>query len=113
MQGDVTKLPKWAQDRIRFAESQLENFKKKQQEAAAGKTEVFALDSGYRGEPVGLPAGSRVAFQLAEDIGKFPEINGITVRVNQENNCLEINSSNGHLLVIPWAANAIKVKKEW
>ena len=112
MQGDVTKLPKWAQARIVFAESQLENFKQQIMAAAAKETNVFMLDAGYRNPPVGLPPGSRISFQLAEDRGKSPEINGITVRVNGQDNCLEVNSSNGHLLITPWAANAVKVWKE-
>jgi hypothetical protein len=63
---DITKLPKWAQSRIKVLEHDLATYKRRFQRTVDGDTEVF-LRAGAFEDDIPLPPKSHVLFKLGGD----------------------------------------------
>jgi hypothetical protein len=105
MSEDVTKLPKWAQQRITTLQANEEYWRRKALEAAsAGDGTNTTIYNYHRdGEEVlGLPNNTTIRFK----VGKAR----INVRVDGDK--LDVRSDGDPLLVKPWACNAVTVTTE-
>lgn len=67
-QHDVTKLPKWAQDRMRVLERDIDHYKQVAYDTGHGDTDIYirrGLDERYY-----LPRYSKITFVIDEDKGE-------------------------------------------
>lgn len=100
--GDVTKLPKWAQQRISMLErdNQALRDERRGNWSDGGETEVLIL---HYPESIPLPQGSRIHFQLKEG--------GIQVSVRGDGDHIEVyGMAGGRLSVMPSSSNVVRIK---
>ena len=103
MRGDVTKLPKWAQQEISRLERDLAYARAK---LAAGPEDSNTFAEPYGAAPRPLGTGTLIRFQLGD-----PEDWGGYIDAHIEGDRLVVHS--GHSLSVkPWASNVIHVKPE-
>lgn len=100
--GDVTKLPKWAQQEIEQLSGSVEHHKRRLRESipqgeGASDTIVYM---GYGEEHVGLPNGTPIRFQT--DAG--------VVEVRAKGDHVEIHANGGSIALFPHVSNVVKVK---
>jgi len=103
MPNDVSKLPKWAQDRIRLLERKAERLEHKiDQLEGTEETNITYLD-GLGERP--LPANKTIRFQT--------NAGHIDVRLEREGEGLYVNAQHP-MAIHPQAANSVQiVNKGW
>lgn len=99
--GDITKLPKWAQQMITSAEERAAYAENRLRESLGegdrhSDTQVYM---GYGKESVGLPMGTRIDFHAGSGI--------ISVQIVRGE--MEISTSWGGLCIAPVVTNVAKV----
>lgn len=98
---DVTKLPKWAQEKIRLLEMRLAEARAENTEIAEGNTDTFV--EGRLGLPDKyLPNRTEVTFRIGPDRRNV-------IRVRNEKNHIYINGDDA-LMIEPWVTNVVKVR---
>lgn len=109
--SDITKLPKWAREKIESQERHIANLKDRIQELNMQHPgSNIELGSYIYGECT-LPPDSEVGFYLSESRRKYQDM--ITVNHERgERTALSITAHSGLLVVKPWASNVIKVSIE-
>lgn len=101
MTGDVTKLPKWAQQRIQTLERNLEHYKKRL-EAGPANSRVFADPYSDARRPLGWD--TVIQFDLGEE-GEW----GKKIEVRIDGKGVKVMGGS-RLAVFPSAANSIQVR---
>lgn len=111
MKNDITKLPKWAQEEIKFLQMKVEALTDKVNElsnvnAGVEETNTFILD-GLNAKP--LPKNSHIEFRLKDKYGNLE--NKVSVYIRRDGN-IDINavSKDGSTFVVmPRASNSLYV----
>jgi hypothetical protein len=104
MKEDISKLPRWARNRIEKLEADLKHSRKLAESATSPNTSgtdtavVVYGDAGreYRG----LPTGTEVEFRMGEDR---------RVRVRMKDGQVYVWSEDGALSILPSVSNAVHV----
>lgn len=101
--SDVTKLPKWAQQRIATLEANVEYQMRQAYEATTpGASDTYVDNLGPESELRGLPVGARIRFH----VGKT------RYSVYVQDGELHVRSDGDPLRIKPWACNSITIKTE-
>jgi len=97
--NDVTKLPRWAQDKIALLERNLE-YAKKQLAALDNENGMVTWES-YP-EKHGIPPTATVRFRL--------NIGNVEARIDGSGDHLRVSTTTGRLVVLPGAANTVHIE---
>lgn len=112
--GDVTRLPKWAQERIRLLEQTIVHQTSKIDELTSAHPGSNIRMPGYHDYPdTTLPANSQVEFYLGATRERHEDM--ISVRhANQKYSpgALEFSACRGLIAITPVAGNVVRVKIE-
>ena len=101
MTDDISRLPRWAQNRIAQAEASVEYHKRRLNESLGedGEGTDTIVYMGYKEPAHGLPNGTPIRFQLDHGVAE--------ARV--EDGRLSIHSAHGRLVLLPVVTNSIFV----
>ncbi len=101
---DLSKLPKWAQDRITIAERDRDYYREQTQRMDAGESDTFIPGFKYLGtRDTFLPDGCTVRFHTAEgyvEVGRERNQDGVNVRASRS------------LAIYPVVSNVIRVTND-
>lgn len=100
--NDVTKLPKWAQDRIKQLEGSVAHYKTKAYQVEEGETNVWV---SWLMETYYLPEDSIVMFKLKD--GQTME-----VRHDEFRDGLAVRVKEGAINVRPQSSNVVLLRRE-
>lgn len=98
--GDVTKLPKWAQQYIEVLQRDVEYRERQLGEMASPDAKVQLIEG--INENRGLPDDARVQFRVGDK--------QIRIHISRYGEGLDLNSADGPLLVEPAASNHIYLR---
>ena len=122
-EGDISKLPVWAQHRMQKLESDCEYYLQRMQEMAGQASGPLhagppIIARPYDKKPLRLPRGSKVIFQLEEgdQYLDVPSIECYVEKLTKDGQwVLSVRACDGVLLVQPEHANSIHavVKKRY
>lgn len=119
---DITKLPRWAQQRIAMLERDVAWWQGKATAGEAEPTNTY-IDRLIGGpeERRYLPDGEQVTFELPDTTAgpgtppSGPWVHRITVRVHHDRGFLDVSDATGGALVVqPQSSNVVRIKgTEW
>lgn len=103
-EGDVSKLPKWAQQRIDVLEQNIDAWKRR---ALAGPddADTFAM---HLGEQAPLGSGTTVRFVLGDD-PRYGIRGRMEVDCRVDRGELYVYGGSHGLSVLPWSTNVVKI----
>jgi len=108
--GNINKLPKWAQEKIKNLDYLLKEnekyYKEQLQFTKDGITNVFISEGA---DKINLPNNSRIRFLLKDKFNKTCDEKFISVLHSKDENELKIYSSE-MICVLPCNGNHIKIK---
>jgi hypothetical protein len=107
---DITRLPKWAQDRITNAEAHVTSLKARLAEVS-GQHEGsnVAVDGHHVYPDVTLPNNSGILFYLGSDRDRWKNTVEIQVREKQGKIGLEIRGADKGIRLIPSSYNSVRL----
>jgi len=104
---DVSRLPRWARQRIERLTAEIEHLKAVTSAAETGQTNVTLLNGI---EERGLPPNARIRFRLPRGRPGSDVLECSVLRGDPDT--VEIRSNDGRLVVLPSVSNVIYVKVE-
>ena len=99
MEHDITKLPKWAQQRIKYAEQTASEALEREKRTVEGDTNVW-IDKGYRRDRQPLPEHTRILFELEDG----------SISVSVEDGKVYVMAIHGGLSVYPRSSNTLSME---
>jgi len=108
MSGDVSKLPKWAQNKIQKLQWDIESLEEKLKQARGNqKTNVYLHDY-VSGDYSYLPENRAIKFKIGKG-----DMDVIEVMLDLDNwtgmKCVEVRAVQGALIAIPSSSNVMKM----
>ena len=107
--GDVTKLPKWAQDHIRSLELQNQSLASDMAQMTGTVDSPTSYSVGTE-TPMPLPKNATVRFQLGEN---SDEVINAKVQQDQGRTILVIGALTRKIIIEPTASNRIVLTTSW
>jgi hypothetical protein len=108
--GDVSKLPKWAQDHIRHLEMTIQRHEERINELSSIFPDTNVKVTQHHIYPdVTLPPDSSVDFYMGESRERYRDM----LTVKHDSNCpgwLDLHGSNGRLIVAASSSNSFRVR---
>lgn len=107
---DITRLPKWAQDRINNAEAHVTQLKRRLAEVSnQHEGSNVAIDGHHVYPDVYLPNNSGVLFFLGADRDRWK--NTVEIQVKDKNGVtsLEVRGADKGIRIIPSSYNSVRV----
>ena len=118
-ENDISKLPKWAQNKIHQAEQSAQYWRDKIQDGEKGDTEVWV--QYYPRSDRGLPPGSVISFKIyneaREERGRYDvsmtdhgsiEVRGVGFLMMDQLRTIHKSSNAFEIELIPWEDSGIK-----
>lgn len=102
---DISKLPKWAQNKIESLEMHLTEAKEELQQVYGGKPSNVIIPGLVLEKDINLPVNSQVEFNPNTH-------DAVTARLDSHDRKILVVSANHSLLITPWATNMVKIRVE-
>ena len=104
LQERISRLPKWAQSHIGVLERDNKSFRDRDEAMETGDTNTWREDI-FPEPDIALPPDSQIIFLCKNEDGRI-----VSIKARAHDDCVQIHSPHGQIMITPSSSNWIKVQ---